>query len=81
MRFTSPKATVSVIDAGTNTFLGTIALGDPRPGVLGALYKKEIDVHGLGFSPDGKLLAAISVTSNAVYTEKLGGMRVSAVKP
>ena len=58
--------TVSVIDAGTNTFLGTIALGDPRPGVLGALYKKEIDVHGLGFSPDGKLLAAISVTSNAV---------------
>ncbi|GAC1658784.1 MAG: beta-propeller fold lactonase family protein [Gemmatimonadaceae bacterium] len=58
--------TVSVIDAGTNTFLGTIALGDPRPAVLGALYKKEIDVHGLGFSPDGTLLAAISVTSNAV---------------
>ena len=58
--------TVSVIDAGTNTFLGTIALGDPRPGVLGALYRKEIDVHGLGFSPDGKWLAAISVTSNAV---------------
>lgn len=58
--------TVSVIDPGTNTFLGTIALGDPRPGVLGALYKKEIDVHGLGFSPDGRMLAAISVTSNAV---------------
>ena len=58
--------TVSVIDAGTNILLGTIALGDPRPGVLGALYKKEIDVHGLGFSPDGKTLAAISVTSNAV---------------
>ena len=58
--------TVSVIDPGTNTFLGTIALGDPRPGVLGALYKKEIDVHGLGFSPDGTMLAAISVTSNAV---------------
>ena len=30
--------TVSVIDAGTNTFLGTIALGDPRPGVLGPLF-------------------------------------------
>ncbi|GAC1657892.1 MAG: beta-propeller fold lactonase family protein [Gemmatimonadaceae bacterium] len=58
--------TVSVIDPGTDTFLGTIALGDPRPGVLGALYRKEIDVHGLGFSPDGTLLAAISVTSNAV---------------
>ena len=58
--------TVSVIDAGTNTFLGTIALGDPRPAVLGALYKKQIGVHGLGFSPDGKWLAAVSVTSNAV---------------
>ena len=58
--------TVSVIDPGTNTLLGTINLGDARPAVLGALYKKEIDVHGLGFSPDGKLLAAVSVTSNAV---------------
>ena len=58
--------TVSVIDAGTNALLGTIALGDPRPNVLGALYNKQIDVHGLGFSPDGSLLAAISVTSNAV---------------
>ncbi len=58
--------TVSVINAGTNTFLGTIALGDARPNVLGALYNKQIDVHGLGFSPDGSLLDVISVTSNAV---------------
>ncbi len=58
--------TVSVIDAGTNTLLGTIALGEPRPNVLGALYNKQIDVHGLGFSPNGTLLDAISVTSNAV---------------
>ena len=58
--------TVSVIDAGTNTLLGTIALGDPRPNVLGPLYNKQIDVHGLGFSPDGRLLDVISVTSNAV---------------
>jgi YVTN family beta-propeller protein len=58
--------TVSVIDAGTNSLLGTIALGDPRPNVLGPLYNKQIDVHGLGFSPDGTLLAVISVTSNAV---------------
>lgn len=58
--------TVSVIDAGTNTLLGTIALGDPRPNVLGALYNKQIDVHGLGFSPDGALLDVVSVTSNAV---------------
>lgn len=58
--------TVSVIDAGTNTLLGTIALGDPRPNVLGALYNKQLDVHGLGFSPDGALLDVVSVTSNAV---------------
>ena len=58
--------TVSVIDPGTNTLLGTIALGDARPAVLGALYNKQVDVHGLGFSPDGKLLDVISVTSNSV---------------
>ena len=34
--------------------------------MLGALYNKQIDVHGLGFSPYGKLLDVISVTSNAV---------------
>lgn len=58
--------TVSVIDAGTNALLGTIPLGDPRPQVLGPLYNKQIDVHGLGFSPDGTLLGVISVTSNSV---------------
>jgi YVTN family beta-propeller protein len=58
--------TVSVIDPSTNTLLGTIALGDPRPGLLGPLYNRQIGVHGLGFSPDGSLLAVVSVTSNAV---------------
>jgi YVTN family beta-propeller protein len=58
--------TVSVIDPSTNTLLGTIALGDARPNLLGALYNKQVSVHGLGFSPDGRLLAAISVTSNGV---------------
>ena len=58
--------TVSVIDPSTNTLLGTIALGDARPNVLGALNNKQVSVHGLGFSPDGRLLAAISVTSNGV---------------
>jgi YVTN family beta-propeller protein len=58
--------TVSVIDAGTNTLLGTIVLGDPRPNLLGPLYNKQIDVHGLGFSPDGSLLDVVSVSSNAV---------------
>lgn len=58
--------TVSVIDPGTGTLLGTIALGDPRPGGLGALYNKQLGVHGLGYTRDGRLLAAISVTTNAV---------------
>jgi YVTN family beta-propeller protein len=58
--------TVSVIDPSSNTLLGTIALGDPRPNLLGALYDKQVSVHGLGFSPDGRLLAAVSVTSNGV---------------
>lgn len=59
--------TVSVIDPTSNTLLGTIALGNAQPDmVLGALYKGQLDVHGLGFSPDGKLLAVVSVTSNSV---------------
>jgi YVTN family beta-propeller protein len=58
--------TVSVIDPATNTLVGTIVLGDPRPNLLGPLYNKQIDVHGLGFSPDGSLLDVVSVSSNAV---------------
>ncbi len=29
-------------------------------------YKGQLDVHGLGFSPDGTLLAVVNVTSNSV---------------
>lgn len=58
--------TVSVYDPSTMTLLGTIPLGVPRPAVLSPLYRAQIDVHGLGFSPDGSLLGVISVTSNAV---------------
>ena len=58
--------TVSVIDPSTNTLLGTIPLGEPRPNVLSPLYNKQVDVHGLGFSPDGTQLAVISPTTNAV---------------
>ncbi|MFB7186950.1 hypothetical protein ACFCZT_16970 [Streptomyces sp. NPDC056230] len=63
--------TVSVINPATNTVLGTIALGkprlDPSADVLGAMYDGEIDVHGLGFSRDGKWLDVIDVTTNAVH--------------
>src|SRR5918996_5555903 len=56
--------TVSVINPKTNTVLGTIALGKPRmdvdADVLGAMYNGEIDVHGLGFSRDGRYLDVVT---------------------
>jgi YVTN family beta-propeller protein len=58
--------TVSVIDPGTNKLLGVIRLGDQVPGALSALYKGQLLVHGLGFSPDGRTLAAVSIGSNSV---------------
>jgi YVTN family beta-propeller protein len=58
--------TVSVINPATNRLLGQIKLGNQRPDVLSPLYKGEINVHGLGFSPDHKTLIAISNGSNSV---------------
>jgi YVTN family beta-propeller protein len=58
--------TVSVIDPSTNKLLGVIRLGDPVPGALSPLYKGELLVHGLGYSPDGKTLAVVSIASNSV---------------
>ena len=58
--------TVSVINPATNTLLGQIKLGNQRPDVLSPLYKGEINVHGLGFSPDRKTLIAIANGSNSV---------------
>ena len=58
--------TVSVINPATNMLLGQIKLGNQRPDVLSPLYKGEINVHGLGFSPDHKTLIAISNGSNSV---------------
>src|SRR4029453_18162466 len=53
--------TVSVIDPSTNTNLGVIRLGDPEPMNLSPLYKGQVLVHGLGFSPDRKTLAIVSI--------------------
>jgi YVTN family beta-propeller protein len=58
--------TVSVVDPSANTLLGVIRLGDPVPQALGALYKGALLVHGLGFSPDHRTLAAVSIGSNSV---------------
>lgn len=58
--------TVSVIDPKENKLLGVIKLGDPVPGALSPLYKGQLLVHGLGYSPDSKTLAVVSVGSNSV---------------
>jgi YVTN family beta-propeller protein len=58
--------TVSVIDPSTNRNLGVIRLGDPQPMNLSPLYKGQVLVHGLGFSPDRRTLAVVSIASNAV---------------
>jgi len=58
--------TVSVIDPMDNKLLGQIILGKPQPDLLSALYKGQALVHGLGASPDHKLLAVVSVGSNNV---------------
>ena len=58
--------TVSVIDPSTNKLLGVIRLGDPVPGALSPLYGGQLLVHGLGYSPDGKTLAVVSIASNSV---------------
>src|ERR1700757_2182166 len=58
--------TVSVIDPSSNTLLGVIRLGDPVPGALSPLYKGQLLVHGLGYSPDSKTVAVVSIASNSV---------------
>jgi YVTN family beta-propeller protein len=58
--------TVSVTDPVDGKLLGVIRLGDPQPANFSPLYKGQVLVHGLGFSPDGKTLAVVSIGSNAV---------------
>src|SRR5215468_4788339 len=58
--------TVSVIDPSSNKLLGVIRLGDPQPANLSPLYRGQLLVHGLGFSPDGRTLAVVSIGSNSV---------------
>jgi YVTN family beta-propeller protein len=58
--------TISVIDPVSNKLLGIIRLGDPVPGALSPLYKGQLLVHGLGFSPDHRTLAVVSIGSNSV---------------
>ena len=58
--------TVSVIDPATNSLLGVIHLGESMPAALSPLYRGELLVHGLGFSPDHKTLDVVSIGSNSI---------------
>ncbi len=58
--------TVSVVDPANNTFLGVIRLGDTQPGNLSPLYRGQVLVHGMGFSPDHKTLAVVAIGTNSV---------------
>ena len=58
--------TVSVIDPADNKLLGVLRLGDATPANLSPLYKGQLLVHGMGFSPDHRTLAVISIGSNSV---------------
>ena len=71
--------TVSVIDPSTNTLLGQIRLGNQRPDVLSPLYKGEINVHGMGFSPDHRTLVVVSNGSNSVAFIDTANNRVKGI--
>jgi YVTN family beta-propeller protein len=58
--------TVSVTNPMDNKLLGVIRLGDPSPGNFSPLYRGQVLVHGMGFSPDHRTLAIVSIGSNSV---------------
>jgi YVTN family beta-propeller protein len=58
--------TVSVTDPADNKLLGVIRLGDPQPANFSPLYRGQVLVHGLGYSPDHTTLAVVSIGSNSV---------------
>ncbi|HXJ37568.1 MAG TPA: YncE family protein [Candidatus Eisenbacteria bacterium] len=58
--------TVSVTDPVDNKLLGVIRLGDPQPANLSPLYRGQVLVHGMGFSPDHRTIAVVSIGTNSV---------------
>jgi YVTN family beta-propeller protein len=58
--------TLSVTDPVDNKLLGVIKLGDPQPANFSPLYKGQVLVHGLGYSPDHRTLSVVSIGSNSV---------------
>ena len=58
--------TVSVTDPAENRLLGVIRLGEPAPTNFSPLYRGQLLVHGMGFSPDHRTIAVVSIGSNSV---------------
>lgn len=58
--------TVSVTDPADNKLLGVIRLGSPSPANFSPLYRGQLLVHGMGYSPDHHTLAVVSIGSNSV---------------
>src|SRR3984885_15083996 len=56
---------VSGPDPPDNTLVGAIHLGNPLPASFSPLYKGQLLVHGMGFSPDHHTLAVVAIGSNA----------------
>src|SRR6202048_3504619 len=58
--------TLAVTDPVDNKLLGVIRLGDPQPANFSPLYKGQVLVHGMGFSPDHSTIVVVSIGSNAL---------------
>ena len=58
--------TVSVVNPESNTLVGVIRLGELQPQNFSPLYRGQVLVHGMGFSPDRRTLAVVSIGSNSV---------------
>ena len=71
--------TVSVVDPAKNALIGELELGAPRTDVLSPIYRGQALVHGLGFSPDHRTLAVVSIASNAVTFIDTATNRIKSV--
>src|ERR1700732_137242 len=60
------STTVSATAPAENKLLGVIRLGEPVPTNFSPLYKGQLLVHGMGFSPDHRTLDVVSIGSNSV---------------
>ena len=71
--------TVSVTDPADNKLLGVIRLGEPQPKNFSPLYRGQVLVHGLGFSPDHRTLyvADSAVTEGPHHPSHIRAFRVA----